>query len=47
MNELLTAAAAREHVREMRATADRYRIVAAARHRARRRDRVASDTAES
>jgi hypothetical protein len=42
MNEHLTAAAAREHVRDMRATAERYRIVA----QARRSDRSTSDSAE-
>jgi hypothetical protein len=46
MYEYLTAAAAQEHVREMRATADRYRLVAEARHRARRRARAASDSPE-
>jgi hypothetical protein len=44
MYEYLTAAAAQEHVRDMRATADRYRLVAQARYRARRRDRAASDS---
>jgi hypothetical protein len=44
MYEYLTAAAAREHVREMRATADRYRVIAEA--RARRRARAASASRE-
>jgi hypothetical protein len=46
MNEQLTAAAAWEHVRDMRATADRYRLVAQERQR-RRRGRAASDSSES
>jgi hypothetical protein len=44
MYEYLTAMAAQEHVRELRAKADRYRAVAEA--RARRRDRAASDSSE-
>jgi hypothetical protein len=40
MNEFVTAAAAREHIRDMRATADRYRMIAEARRRA-RADRAA------
>jgi hypothetical protein len=46
MYEYLTAAAAREHVRDMRATADRYRAVAQARDTARRRRRAANDSVE-
>jgi hypothetical protein len=46
MYEYLTAAAAQEHVRDMRATADRYRLIAEARNRARRRDHAASDSPE-
>jgi hypothetical protein len=42
MYEYLLAAAAREHVRDLRASADRYRVVAEA--RARRRARTASDS---
>jgi hypothetical protein len=44
MYEYLTAAAAQEHVRDMRATADRYRAVAEA--RAQRRDRATSDSSQ-
>jgi hypothetical protein len=44
MYEYLIAAAAREHVRDMRATADRYRAVAEA--RARRRARIAHASRE-
>jgi hypothetical protein len=44
MYEYLTAAAAREHVRDMRARADRYRAVAEL--RARRRARTASAARE-
>jgi hypothetical protein len=46
MYEYLTAAAAQEHVRDMRATADRYRLIAQTRQRVRRRDRAASDSRE-
>jgi hypothetical protein len=46
MNENLTAAAAREHIRDMRATADRYRAVAEARSGARRRARTTSASRE-
>jgi hypothetical protein len=44
MYEYLTAAAARQHVQDMRATADRYRAIAEA--RARRRARTASAARE-
>jgi hypothetical protein len=46
MYEYLTAMAAQEHVRDLRATADRYRLVAEARNRARRRNRAANDSSE-
>jgi hypothetical protein len=46
MYEYLTAMAAQEHVRDLRATADRYRLVAEARQRMRRRDRAASESPE-
>jgi hypothetical protein len=37
----VTAAAAREHVRDMRDRADRYRLIASARSEVRRRNRAA------
>jgi hypothetical protein len=46
MYEYLTAMAAQEHVRDLRAAADRYRLVAEVRNRTRRRDRAASDSSE-
>jgi hypothetical protein len=43
MYEFITAAAAREHIRDLRASADRDRRLALARYRIRRRDRGGRD----
>jgi hypothetical protein len=46
MNEQLTAAAAREHVRDMRRSAERHHLLAQTRHRVPRRERATADTTQ-